>query len=292
MIENDFPKKLLYYSKINKYCIDVILKNTFVITDPIRGFNDPFDCFFEVDNSNWQRAEIITYLVGQFSNKNNYFKKGKEKADLSEEDRNNIYTYKDELSRCTTEILKQKQSEYATKGIRNDMSKKLRIRSFSAQTADRTLNNIMFSHYGDSHKGLCYIFDRKKLIPNEPIGSFIKVDYLQVPGSIEYKSPEEYSDEELEQIGHNMVGIKHEDWIYENEWRLIINLSNPSENINDIWEFEPDALEGIVLGLKTTREDEERIKKLVEKIPVKVNIYKAERRFGSFNLDYEKNKIN
>ena len=90
----------------------------------------------------------------------------------------------------------------------------------------------MFSHYGDSHKGLCYIFDSKKLIPDELINSLIKVDYLQVPALVEYKVPDKYSDNELEQIGRNMVKIKYKEWEYENEWRLRINLGNPSKNIN------------------------------------------------------------
>ncbi|HDL01078.1 MAG TPA: DUF2971 domain-containing protein [candidate division Zixibacteria bacterium] len=291
MIENDFPEKLLYYSKIDKYCVDVILKNTFGITDPTRGFNDPLDCYFEFDYSGWQKEDIIDHLRGLFIVEN-YIEKGKEVADLSEEDRNVIDNYRCKLTCCTDEIIKQRISAHATKEVRNYLSKFLRIRSFSAQTADRTLNNIMFSHYGDSHRGLCYIFDSKKLIPNELIDSVIKVDYLPGPASIEYKSPEEYSDEELKQIGRNMVRIKHEDWKYEKEWRLMIGLANPSKNINEIWEFESDALEGIVLGLKTTKEDEDRIKILAEKRQAKVNIYKAERRYGSFYLDYENNKVN
>lgn len=291
MIKNDFPEKLLYYSKIDKYCVDVILKNTFAITDPTRGFNDPFDCFFEFEFVGLQKEDLVDQLKGLFIVEN-YIEKGKTVPDLSEEDSNEINKYRNELTCCTEEILKQRLSEYATKEVRSFLSKHLRIRSFSAQTVDRTLNNIMFSHYGDSHKGLCYIFDSKKLIPDELINSLIKVDYLPVPASVEYKLPDKYSDEELEQIGRNMVKIKYKEWEYENEWRLRINLANPSKNINEIWEFEPDALEGIVLGLKTTKEDEERIKKLAEKRQAKVNIYKAERRYGSFYLDYEKNKIN
>lgn len=291
MTENDFPDKLLYFAEINKYCVDVILKNTFGITDPTRGFNDPLDCFFEFNFIRWQKENIIDHLRGLFIVEN-YIEKGKVVADLSEEDRNIIDNYRDELTGRTEEILQQRLSEHATKTVRKFLSKFLRIRSFSAQTSNRTLNNIMFSHYGDSHKGLCYIFDSKKLIPPELIDSFIKVDYLTGPASIEYKSPDEYSDEELKHIGRKMVKIKHEDWKYENEWRLIIGLVNPSENINDIWGFEPDALEGIVLGLNTTTEDEERIKILVEKRPSQVIIYKATRRHGSFYLDYENNKIN
>ena len=292
MIKNDFPEKLLYYSKIDKYCVDVILRNTFAITDPTRGFNDPLDCFFEFEFVGLQKEDLVDHLKGLFIVENYYIEKGKTVPDLSEEDSNEINKYRNELTCCSEEILKQRLSEYATKEVRSFLSKHLRIRSFSALTADKTLNNIMFSHYGDSHRGLCYIFDSKKLIPDELVTSLIKVDYLPGPAPVKYKSPDKYSDEELEQISRNMVKIKSKGWDYENEWRLRINLANPSENINEIWEFEPDALEGIVLGLKTTKEDEERIKKLAKKRQAKVNIYKAERRYGSFYLDYEKNNIN
>lgn len=291
MIEHNSPEKLLYYSKIDKYCVDVILENTFAITDPTKGFNDPFDCFLEVKFDGLQKEDLIGQLRGRFIVEN-YIEKGKTVPDLSKEDSNEINNYRNELSCCTEESLKQKYSEYATKHIRSVLSKYLRIRSFSAQPADRTLNNIMFSHYGDSHKGLCYIFDSNKLIQDELITPLIEVKYLPEPASVKYKSPENYSDDDLKQIELEMVRIKYEDWKYENEWRLKIGLLNPSENINDIWEFEPDALEGIVLGLKTTIEDEERIKTLVEKRSAKVNIYKAKRKYGSFYLDYENNKIN
>jgi hypothetical protein len=291
MTENDFPEKLLYYSNIDKYCVDVILKNTFTITDPIRGFNDPFDCFLEFDFAEWQKEDIINSLRGSFIVEN-YIEKGKEVADLSEGDKNIIDNYRHELTRGTDETLNKKFSEYATKEFRTFWSKRLRIRSFSAQTEDKTLNNIMFSHYGDSHRGLCYIFDSKKLIQNKPRTSLIKVDYLPKPATVKYKSRDKYSDEEWDEIIRNMVKIKSKGWDYENEWRLRINLATPSENINDTWEFAPDALEGIVLGLKTTTEDKGRINKLAEKRPANVNIYKAERRYGSFCLDYENNKIN
>jgi len=150
----------------------------------------------------------------------------------------------------------------------------------------------MFSHYGDSHKGLCYIFDSKKITYNELNTSMNEVDYLPRPALVKYKSPDKYSDVEREQISRNMVKIKSQEWNYENEWRLRINLANSSDKINEVCEFEEDALEGIVLGLKTSKEDEEIIRKLVEKRPTNVNIYKVERKYGSFDLIYENNKIN
>ncbi len=89
MIENNCPDKLLYYSKIDKYCIDVILKNTYGITDPIRGFNDPLDCFFECDFSGFQKQTIIDTLTGIFFTEN-YSEEGKEMADLPKEKLNKI----------------------------------------------------------------------------------------------------------------------------------------------------------------------------------------------------------
>ena len=77
MIENDFPKKLFYYSKIGNYCIDVILKNTFSITDPTKGFNDPLDCFLEFDFAEWQKEDIINHFRCLFIVEN-FIEKGKE----------------------------------------------------------------------------------------------------------------------------------------------------------------------------------------------------------------------
>ena len=109
MIENDFPEKLLYYSKIDKYCVDVILKNTFAITDPTRGFNDPFDCFFEFEFVGLQNEDLVNQLKGLFIVEN-YIEKGKTVSDLYEEDSNEINNYRIELTYCTEEILKQRLS--------------------------------------------------------------------------------------------------------------------------------------------------------------------------------------
>ncbi len=110
MTENDFPGKLLYYSKIDKYCVDVILKNTFAITDPTRGFNDPLDCFFEFDFAEWQKEDIISHFRGLFIVEN-CIEKGKEVADLSEEDQTEIDNYRHELTCWPEEILKQRLSD-------------------------------------------------------------------------------------------------------------------------------------------------------------------------------------
>lgn len=107
MAENHFPEKLLYYSNIDKYCIDIILNNTFVITDPIRGFNDPLDCFFEFDFSKWQKEKIIDHLRGVFIVENYNIGEEQDLDNLSGKDRNKIDKYRVELTRCNEVILKK-----------------------------------------------------------------------------------------------------------------------------------------------------------------------------------------
>ena len=69
MTENEFPEKLLIYSHIDKYCVDVILKNRFVVTDPTKGFNDPLDCYFEFVFTGWEKERLIEHLTGTFIKK-------------------------------------------------------------------------------------------------------------------------------------------------------------------------------------------------------------------------------
>ncbi len=283
MAEKKLPEKLLIYSIIDKYCIDVILKNRFVVTDPTKGFNDTLDCYFEFEFAGLNKERIVEHLMGLFISK-----KGKILSDLTRNDHDKINYENNKLNSLSEDILKKELSDYSTKIVRESFSNFLRIRCFSALNEKKTLNNVIFSHYGDSHKGLCYIFDQKKLIPIQDRESLTEVKYCFKPASVEFK--DQYSQEDLDQIGRDMIGIKHHDWGYENEWRLKAEAEFPNK-IYETMGFPPNALEGIVLGIKATKKDKERIIKLVEKRTAKVKVFQASRIFGSFELEYENNPI-
>ncbi len=284
MTENTIPKKLLIYSHIDKYCVDVILKNRFVVTDPTKGFNDPLDCYFEFRFDDWEREGLVEQLMGIFISY-----KLKLSDDLTQKDHKEIQFEENRLNNLPEHDLKKELSDCSTKIVRKSLSSFLRIRCFSALNAKETLNNVIFSHYGDSHKGLCYIFNTEKLVPLNSRQSLTEVRYCCKPASIEYKA-DSYSPEELNKIGRDMVSIKYQDWKYEKEWRLLVDAEWPHK-INETMEFPPNALEGIVLGTKATKEDEERIIKLVEKRTAKVKVFKASRIFGNFELEYEDSPI-
>jgi len=283
MAENKFPKKLLIYSHIDKYCVDVILKNRFVVTDPTRGFNDPLDCYFEFRFAGWEKERLVEQLMGIF-----ILNKSKSYNDLTQKDHDEIQGGERRLNSLPETELKKELSDYSTKLVRKRLSTFLRIRCFSALSVKKTLNNVIFSHYGDSHKGLCYIFNTEKLVPVNSRESLTKVRYCCKPASIEHKT--DYSEDDLNDIGHDMISIKYKDWEYEKEWRLLVNSEFPHK-IHETMKFPLNSLEAIVLGIETTKEDEERIIKLVEKRPSKLKMFRAKQILGSFELQYKNNPI-
>jgi len=284
MTDNNFPKTLLIYSHINKYCVDVILRNRFAVTDPTRGFNDPLDCYIELETIESEKKELIEQLMGMF-----ILGIARPTAELTQKDHSEIQREKKRLNDLSVVGLNKEFSKSLTKSIRKKLSSFLRIRCFSALNTEKTLNNVVFSHYGDSHRGVCYLFNTEKLVPVNRRQSLTEVKYCCKPPSFISKT-DDYSQEELNNIGRNMISVKHQAWNYEREWRLPVDAEFP-DRIHETMEFPSNALEGVVLGLKTTQEDEERIITLVKTRPSKLKVYRAIQIHGSFDLKYENNPI-
>ena len=95
---------------------------------------------------------------------------------------------------------------------------------------------------------------------------------------------------DFDRINKRYFCTKSIHWKYEEEWRLLVAPEYP-DKIHETMEFKSDALEGIVLGVKTTEEDEERIINLVAKRDNKISIYRAKQLSGSFDLEFVNNPI-
>lgn len=76
-------------------------------------------------------------------------------------------------------------------------------------------NDLLWSHYADSHRGICIGFDNKELE---------KLKYKIVPVSISDKRPEiEYTDDDshFQEFILKMLTTKSINWEYEHEYRMI-----------------------------------------------------------------------
>ncbi len=156
---------------------------------------------------------------------------------------------------------------------------KTRVLSFS----ENWDNILMWSHYADSHKGLCLGFTVSRLARNTV---FKNVFYP--PASDENERPTlDLSDEEFEttRMAEKAIYVKSHDWKYEKEVRLVdpwpgSEYYNLRDNSNSI------AFTEVIYGSKMIKEISKGVHRLIEhsRIP-NVMSYKAEMNNRLFVVD-------
>ena len=111
-------------------------------------------------------------------------------------------------------------------------------------SANTLFNPLMWSHYADSHKGFCIVFDPL-------IAGLFPVKYVKI-------RPDKFD-------SHKTLTSKGEVWEYENEYRFI-GAKSPSDvgrveyaNGEFFLKFYPDDIKGIVIGCRASESDISRL---------------------------------
>lgn len=107
---------------------------------------------------------------------------------------------------------------------------------------------LMWSHYSDGHKGFCLEFDRERL---EAWKFCRPVDYDQ-----EYLSFKKFIEALPDPDNERSVQLllrKSEHWIYESEWRIIVNPDNDNSG-NWNYKFPEELLTGVIFGCQMTED--------------------------------------
>lgn len=102
------------------------------------------------------------------------------------------------------------------------------------------VNQLLWSHYADYHRGMCLVFE----IDNENENFLRPVKYSETLPKIEFKN-------ENELISKNLLEItttKSVHWKYENEFRQIYRNKNHHENY-------PGALVEVIFGCRSSIDD-------------------------------------
>lgn len=135
-------------------------------------------------------------------------------------------------------------------------------------------NMLMWSHYGDNHKGICleYEIDKEKLEKNKEVSlKEIKYEGLKVNSEITLSDSEmifingegkkEQSKRKIiENINTPEIFIrKNGEWKYEKEYRLIYFDKNDKEEY-----FKDIKLKSVTFGLHTTESDKDFIRELLK----------------------------
>ncbi len=135
-------------------------------------------------------------------------------------------------------------------------------------------NILMWSHYGQHHKGIALQFEYAR----DPVNfSYVlPINYSNRYPAINYfAGREDYS---------TLVLRKYCDWAYEKEWRLVKN-----ENAETYHSFCHEALTGVILGCSANGPIVDRIREMIaerERIGLgRIKIYRANQHESEYKLD-------
>ena len=140
-------------------------------------------------------------------------------------------------------------------------------------------NLLLWSHYANSHSGLCVEFDAKRF----PVSYAYKVKYCNEYPFIEYPRPEN-------ELGFIPVLVKSLDWAYEDEYRSVFAPEAPGafESDGESVKLSHCDITGIYLGAAMTVSDISSVIGIIEKGPFNPSVYQAKISDSSYELEFVK----
>ena len=175
------------------------------------------------------------------------------------------------------------KEEYIEK--KSKMFQKIVLQSFGVCTFSEVPDDIlMWSHYADSHKGLCIIFNRK---PNNELAFARQVDYPEndeLPYINYWLGPQ--NQQQLDEFV-KIICTKSKHWGYEKEWRLIDRPDVIDKHYKGhSKKYADDMLNGIIFGLRMNTNARKTIRNILSGKSVKY--YEAQIVKNKFRLEIVK----
>jgi len=254
------PPKLYRYYSVSK--VESLLTQGKVFFPVPADFNDPFDCRsnFLFKASRVKRLRYARELARE---------KGK---DLPKHERKRI-------ERMGVSI---RSYELAQQRFLDRISTRVGVLSL----AERHDSLLMWSHYADSHKGLCIEFDRtaeplhSSAMPVQYSHDYPKVDFFRVDEVIARGGPDTAL--VFRDFVNKVYLTKSVDWQYEAEWRVVDPIRG-----RGMRPFPPEAITQVFLGCRLKLEDRERVLQWVESGPTNPHLVQARANERAFELDFE-----
>ncbi|WP_263419033.1 DUF2971 domain-containing protein [Terriglobus albidus] len=138
-------------------------------------------------------------------------------------------------------------------------------------------NLLLWSHYGDSHKGICLGFD---ISDDDPDGNY-DTDVHYQPNLLQIRRPEDVLD-----VANRLPRTKHESWSYEQEVRMFVDLGDPPDANGLHWiEFSPHlVLKEVIIGAQCSPIDSRKVEESVKPYGDAVKCWWAGMRRDAFLL--------
>ena len=246
----DIDNNNFYYKfcSINNYTKENLKLNQFYFSNPM-NFNDPFDsrtdCIYRGTRKGWEhylRKNGINISINTLIKEGTLKRKGSEL-----------------LLNPNKKGLPHTEAKYGS-----DLGEDhfCRVSCFTKKYK----NILMWSHYADSHKGICLCINSEPYSDNS--GHFLRLDsdpekYPFIKVNYSEEMPKQlnllYINEWPDII--DFVRTKHTDWTYEQEYRLVVNLQGQNEMC--LKKFPKNNLKAIIFGLKIEKDDVKDIYEII-----------------------------
>ena len=209
------PKKLYKYKPLNEYTIDSIRNDYLWLSKP-SVLNDPFESFV---NDDFNPNKLISFAEDYHFFEDEYLTKiWHERVKTGESIIEVLKQMTDEIDDTQQKTLAKDKLYYCLKDMCEfyrqasvDFTDMIDKRFLIGSLTTNPLSIIMWSHYADSHNGVCIEYD---LAENPYIEKLV----LPVIYTETTLSHDDIIDNEL--LLYAML-FKAPDWKYENEWRVI-----------------------------------------------------------------------
>lgn len=287
--------------KLYKYCsikagLEIIRKSRVLLSNP-SNFNDPFDSIFDIEEKEVEKAKAIILNYGMFKGLYKTFCRNDLKLSNSLE-RAIINNLKKEFQIYRRILLETKKYEMVP-SLNSSLKRLSNINDVFKTKIEKVYTKfeqdavdplkmvakqaliscfskipdsiLMWSHYANSHKGICieieeersdfrdviYSKKRAKFDFNDLIKRILAADYLETSPNT---SDNEYNYKILKPFF-----TKSDDWAYEKEVRCVVSGKNPTIEgfeIDDCLPFLDVNITKIYIGINTKDDDLNEILKL------------------------------
>ncbi len=158
----------------------------------------------------------------------------------------------------------------------SNLHEKYRVCSLCATAT----NPLVWSHYSDSHKGFCLVFDASKDI----FGGALKVHYRD-----KYPTLDITESDDMEILYHSAL-TKFTDWKYEEEYRLLSMEPNEPMALsvkNKKLTFPAEMLVAVIFGCRMSEDDRKLIEGWCQERENKVELRQAKLSDTEYKLEIE-----
>lgn len=242
--ENEhYPRYLYKYRKLEERTKDIIIYNGMYFCSPVDS-NDPFDFRLPIN---------LGESIRKLRKENFVFYLNNLKKDLE----NNNKEILEEISEDELLKIRKKLNSKDVKSIAEELLKtapylediiqKRRRETGICCFSKKCDNVLMWSHYAQDHKGICFKFDIKE--DSNFFSPLITVEYKK---EVDLNISEYFLN--YNKFSKDIARVKHSDWSYEKEVRVIKTGFKDSDRKKRFLKFKPDALKEIIFGFKTDPE--------------------------------------